>query len=119
MAGRNITVLLKIEYDHVWTEYGEIINAYEISNGDDSIDDVWIKYNPHQVPDIKCGKYQNSLLTDDDIKLIIPRKYSGNFKYNFPDHKRKHNVSLTLYHETNKKNLSFLVDNKTEYFSGS
>ena len=101
VVGRNITVLLKTEYDHVWTEYGEIINASEISNGDDSIDDVWNKYNQHQVPDIKCGKYQNSLLTDDDIKLSIPSKYSGNFKYNFPDHKCKHNVSLTLYHETN------------------
>ena len=34
-----------MEYDHVWTEYGEIIDASQISNGDDAIDDIWNEYN--------------------------------------------------------------------------
>ena len=41
MFGENITFLSKIEYNNVPIEYGEIINAYDISIGDDAIDDVW------------------------------------------------------------------------------
>ena len=51
MVGRNITVLSKIEFDHVRIEYGEIINAYEISNGYDAIDDAWNVYDHQKVPD--------------------------------------------------------------------
>ena len=46
---RNIKVLSKQEYDHVQSEYVKIINASEISNGDDAIADVWNKHNPEQV----------------------------------------------------------------------
>ena len=41
----------KTEYDHVRSEYGEIINASKISNCDDAITDFWNKYNPQQVPE--------------------------------------------------------------------
>ena len=51
VVGRNITVLSRTEYDHVQIEYGKIINASEISNGDDAIDDVCNEYNYHKVPD--------------------------------------------------------------------
>ena len=37
LVGRNITVLEEKEYNHVRTEYGEIINASDISNGDGAI----------------------------------------------------------------------------------
>ena len=80
MVGRNITILLKIEYDHVRTEYGEIINASEISNGDDAIDDVWNEYNPQQVTDNRCVKHQKNLLTDDDINLSMSRIFLGILK---------------------------------------
>ena len=45
VVGSNITVLYLKKYDHVRNEYGEIINASEISNGDDAIADVWNEYN--------------------------------------------------------------------------
>ena len=64
------------------------MNPSEISDGDDSIDDVWNKYNTQKVPDIKRVKYQNIFLTDDDRKLSISRKSSRNFKDNFLNHKR-------------------------------
>ena len=48
---------------------------------------------------------------------MILSQYSGNLKDNFPNHKQKHNLSLTLYHETNtKKREYFLADNKPEFF---
>ena len=50
MVGRNITILSKIEYNHVRIEYGEIINASEISNCDDAIDEVWNEYNHQKAP---------------------------------------------------------------------
>ena len=78
--GRNITVLSKLENDHVRTIYGEMINYSEISNGDDAINDAWNVYNHQKVPDKKCGKFQNKLITDDDIKLMISRKSSSNLK---------------------------------------
>ena len=37
VVGRNITVLWK---KNVWSEYGEIVNASEISNGIDAIYDI-------------------------------------------------------------------------------
>ena len=80
MLGSNIKVLSKQKYDHVWTEYGEIINAYENSNSDDEIADVWNEYNPQQVPDKKLGKYQNCLLYDDDRNLSMSSFFSRGFK---------------------------------------
>ena len=117
MVGRSIKVLSKTEYAHVRNEYGEIINASEISNSDNGIDNVWNEYNAEKVPDIKYYEYQNSLLTGNDRNLNMSWNYSRNLKENFSNHKRKHNVSLSLYHETNIKIIEFfLVDNKTEYF---
>ena len=53
----------------------------------------------------KSGTYQNSLIIDDDRKLIISGQDSRNIKENFPNQTQKYNVSLTLYHEANNKNL--------------
>ena len=51
---------------------------------------------------------------------MISRKSSRNLKDNFPNNKRKHNGSLTLYHETNTKSLEvFLVNKKAESFYSS
>ena len=75
--------------------------------------DVLNEHNPEKVLDTEHGKYQNSLLTDDDIKLSISNKISKNLKENFHNHKWKHNAILTVYHEKSTKKLdSFLVDNK-------
>ena len=79
MVGRNNTVFSKTEYDHVPTEYGENINASEILNSDDAIASVFNEYNPQQVPDKKCGKYQNSFLTGDDRKLSMSSIFSRHF----------------------------------------
>ena len=43
--------LSSLKKNHVRTEYGEIINASEISNGDETIDDVWNLYNHQKFPD--------------------------------------------------------------------
>ena len=52
--------------------------------------------------------------------MSISRKISRNLKENFPNHKRKHNVSLKLWHEVNTKKLEyFLADNKQEPWYGS
>ena len=108
---RKNNVYLKIEQDYVQTEHEEIINASEILNGYYEIDDVWNEYNTQQVNYIKHSKYKNIFLTDGDRKLIMSSNSSRNFKEKFLNHKRKYNVSLTLYHETNTKNLEdFLVD---------
>ena len=45
MVGRNIAVLSEKEYDNSRTEYGEIINVSETSNGVDAMADVWNEYN--------------------------------------------------------------------------
>ena len=38
-------------------------------------------------------------------------------KENFYNHKRKHNVNIIFYHDTNtKKHEDFLVDKKPKYF---
>ena len=68
--------------NNVRIEYGEIINASEISNGDDAMDDVWNEYNHQKVPDKEHSKFLNSLITDDDRKLMISRKSSRNLKAN-------------------------------------
>ena len=39
-VGRNITIISKQEYDNVSIEYGENINGYVISKGNDAIDDI-------------------------------------------------------------------------------
>ena len=105
IVGRNITFLY--QKNHVRTEYGEILNTSEISNCKDEIVDVWNESNNEKVPDIKRGKYHNSLLTDDDRSLSIPRKFSRNLKENFPNHIQKYNASLTLWHEVNNKKLQY------------
>ena len=116
---RNIKVLTKTEYNHVRTEYGEFINAYEISNGDDSIADVQNEYNPQQVTDKKHGKYQNSLITDDNRKLSESRNVSRNLKEKFHIHKCKHNASLTFYHENYTKTLEdvCLITNQNTFMN--
>ena len=117
LVGRKISVLSEKEYYHVHNEYGEIINASEISKGDDAIADVWDEYNTEQFPDTKRGKYQNILLTGNDIKLSMSKNISKNLKENFQNHKRKYNVSLTFYHENIYLKIEdFLVDNKQKYF---
>ena len=98
VIGRNIIFLSEQEYDRVHAEYRKIIGASEISNSDDAIADVWNGYNPEQVPDTKCGKYQNIFLTDNDINLSILNNISENFKENFQNYKCKNNVSLIVYH---------------------
>ena len=107
----------------IWSFIGWIqknINASEISNGDDEIADVWNEHNPEHVPDTKRGKYQNSFLTDDDRNLIVSKNISNNFKETFHNYKRKHNVSLTVYHENIYQKLEdFLVDKKLKYFDES
>ena len=45
VVGRNIIVLSEQEYYHVQVEYRKIINASEISNGDDAIADIWNEHN--------------------------------------------------------------------------
>ena len=63
----------------------------------------------------KRGTYISGFLTDDDRRLSVSRDFSKRFKENFPKHKRKHNVSLNLWHEVNTKNIEyFMVDNKQE-----
>ena len=89
VVGINITVLSKIEYDHVRIEYGDIINAYKISNGDDAIDDVWNVYNHQKFPDKKRVNFQNSFITVDDRKHMTSRKFSSNLKEKFPKTSRK------------------------------
>ena len=76
--------------------------------------DVWNEHNPEKVIDTEHSKYQNSLLTDDDIKLSISNKSSKNLKENFHNHKRKHNAILTVYHEKSTKNLKvfWLITNQ-------
>ena len=51
------------------TEKSLMLQKY--SNGDDKIPDVCNEHNTEQVPDTKRGKYQNCLLTDDDISLSM------------------------------------------------
>ena len=105
MVGRNIAVLSKIEYYPLQIEYREIINAFGTSNGDDAVDCVWNEYNYQKFSRKKLGKYQTSLITDDDRKLIILRQSSKHLEENFLNNKLKHNASLTLYQKINTKHL--------------
>ena len=76
----------------------EIINASEISIGIDKIYYFWSEFNIETVPEKKRGKYIRSLPADDDRSLSVSRKFYNNLKENFLNHKRKHNVSLKLWH---------------------
>ena len=49
--GETLSSFKKKEFDNVQTEYGEIVNASEISNGKYEIDDVWNKSDNEKVPD--------------------------------------------------------------------
>ena len=55
----------------------------------------------------KRGKYLSSFTSADDRSLSVSRKFYKTIKENFPKQKRKHNVSLNLWHEVNTK-LSIL-----------
>ena len=118
VVGRNINFLSR-KLDHIHTDYGEIINASEISNGKYEIDYVWNESNNEKVPHIKSGRYHNIFLTDDDRSLSISRNFSSILKENFPNHKRKHNLSITLWHELNIKKPEFFLNNKREPFYDS
>ena len=81
------------------------MNDSVILNGDYAIYDVWNLYNSQKFHDRKRGKFTNRFLSEDDIKEMIYRKASTKLKYDFPENKRKHNASLTVFHETNTKNI--------------
>ena len=67
------------------------------------------------IPNEKRDKYQNTLLSDSDISLIVSRNFSKNLKENFLNHKRKHTVGLFFWHKLNTKKIQYvLVDNKQE-----
>ena len=114
IADRNITVFSKTELYVVRFEYGGIVNYSEISNGIDKIDDVWNKSDHETVPDKRRIKYNKSLLTDDDRRLMVSRNSSNKWKHNFPHHQQKSNVSLNICYEVNTKKLTNFVDNKQE-----
>ena len=46
----------------------------------------------------KRGKCISGFPTGDDRSFSVSRKFSKTFKENFPNHKRKHNVSLNSWH---------------------
>ena len=50
-----------------------------------AIGDVWNVYNTQKVSDIKRGKCPNRLISKDDEREIISRKYTRKLKYNFPE----------------------------------
>ena len=113
-------LLFQKKIDTVRSEYGEIVNDSEISNGIDEIYYVWNESGNETVPDKKCVNYHSSFLTGDDISLSVSRNFSNNSKENLLNHKRKHNVSLKLWHELNTKKLQyFMVDNKQELWYDS
>ena len=69
---------------------------------------------------LKRTKYNISLITDDEIKLMVSRKSPNKRKYNFPNRQKKLNVSLNICHEENNRNLDyFLFDNKQELWYDS
>ena len=78
VVGRNITLPSKKELDNVQSEYGDILNVSEISNGIDEIYDVWDEYDYEKVTDKKRGKYHNSLISNDNISLSVSKKISKN-----------------------------------------
>ena len=112
---RSIIILSKQEYNYVYIEYGEIISASEIVNEYDAIYDVWNVYNIQNISDRKQGKFPNKFITEGDRKDTISKKASRKSKDTFPEKKRKHNVILTVFHETkNQTSEIVLVDNKPE-----
>ena len=70
-----LMLLKKKELYHVWYEYGEIVNASEISKVIYEIYDVWNESDNETVPEKKRGKYHSSLLTDDDRSLSVSSKF--------------------------------------------
>ena len=73
--GRNINVFSKKGLDTVRSEYGEIVNASEISIRIDKTYDVWNESGIETVP-VKCGKYHSRLPIDDDRSLCDSRNVS-------------------------------------------
>ena len=71
---RKIKLRLEQGYYNVVAEYGNIMNASEISNSDDTKSDVWNDCNPEKVPDTKLTKYIKKL-TDNDRKLIMSNNF--------------------------------------------
>ena len=86
---RSINILSKQEYDDVWIECGEIMNASIITKGDDAIDYSWNVYNSQKFTNRKCGKFTNRFISEDDIKEMISRKAYKEIKEKFPEKKRK------------------------------
>ena len=105
LVGRNITFLSKTDLDNVWFEYVEIVNSSGISNCDE-IDDALKQLDDGTGPK-KGRKYNKSLITDDERRLMVSRKPSNERKHDFPHHQKELNVSLNLCHEENNKNLIF------------
>ena len=84
MLGKTL-LCFQIFLDNVQPEYGEIVNASEISNGIYEIDDVWNESVNEKVADKKRGKYHNIFLTDDDRSLSVSRNFYKNFKCDSPN----------------------------------
>ena len=114
MVERSIIILSKQEYNYVYIEYGEIISASEIVNEYDAIYDVWNVYNIQNISDRNHGKFPNKFITEGDRKDTISKKASRKSKDTFPEKKRKHNVILTVFHETKTKHLRlfWLITNR-------
>ena len=72
-VGRENVTSLWLFLDNVRSEYGDIVNASEISNGIDEIYHVWNESDNENAPDKNAGKYHNSLVTDDDRSLSVLR----------------------------------------------
>ena len=50
------------------------------------------------------------LLADYNYRsLSVSWEFKKDIKYNFPDHKRKHNVSINPWHELNTKKLEYVM----------
>ena len=61
---------------------------------------------------LKNGKCLSSLLTGN-YRSLSARKHSKNFKDNYLNHKRKHNMSLNSWYKVNTKTIEyFIVDKK-------
>ena len=63
---------------------------------------------------IKTQKFNKSLLTDDDRRLMVSRNSSNKWKHDFPHHQQKLNVSLNIVMKKIPKNLIifWLITNK-------
>ena len=117
LVGRDIELFSKTELDNFWFEYGEIVNSSEISNCDE-IDDVWNQsdYGTEK----KRRKYNITLLTNDERRMMASRRWSNKLKHNFTYHQQKLSVSLNICHKENTKKLDyFLVDKKPEPWDDS